>query len=72
MAASIPPARIGERVAEGIREGHFWLLSHPEMRLPVEARQAELLEAFGTPGEEDLARLETLMGAMTPEAQSPS
>jgi NAD(P)-dependent dehydrogenase (short-subunit alcohol dehydrogenase family) len=72
MAASIPPARIGELVAEGIREGHFWLLSHPEMRLPVEARQAELLEAFGTPGEEDLARLETLMGAMTPEAQSPS
>jgi NAD(P)-dependent dehydrogenase (short-subunit alcohol dehydrogenase family) len=66
MAASIAPERIGELVAEGIREGRFWLLSHPEMRLPVEARQAELAEAFGTPGAEDLARLETLMGAMTP------
>lgn len=68
MAASIPPTRIGELVAEGIREGQFWLLSHPEMRLPVETRQAELLEAFGTPKAEDLTRLETLMGAMTPEA----
>ena len=45
-----------------------WLLSHPEMRLPVETRQAELLEAFGTPEAEDLTRLETLMGARTPEA----
>ena len=67
MAASIPPTRIGELVAGGFGRGSFGSFPHPEMRLPVETRQAELLEAFGARRAEDLTRLETL-AAVTPEA----
>jgi NAD(P)-dependent dehydrogenase (short-subunit alcohol dehydrogenase family) len=40
------PPECAARVVRAIREGHFYVFTHPETRPPVEARFRQILEAF--------------------------
>ncbi len=40
------PSECAARVVRAIREGHFYIFTHPEARPPVEARMRQILEAF--------------------------
>ncbi|MEO8523417.1 MAG: SDR family NAD(P)-dependent oxidoreductase [Caldimonas sp.] len=41
------PAAIGELALRAVREGRFFVVTHPEQREWIAARHAELMEAFG-------------------------
>lgn len=47
MAASVPADVIGERVAEGIDAGAFWLLPDPVSRSLIETHTADILSGLG-------------------------
>lgn len=47
MAVSIPADAIGERVAEGVDAGAFWLLPDPVSRSLIEAHAADILSGVG-------------------------
>ena len=40
------PSEVAERILRGVRENEPWILTHPEMKAPVETRVRSLLEAF--------------------------
>jgi NAD(P)-dependent dehydrogenase (short-subunit alcohol dehydrogenase family) len=44
----IDPDIVGERVVEAVRAGEVYIITHPEMRAPVEARFAMIKAAFDT------------------------
>jgi NAD(P)-dependent dehydrogenase (short-subunit alcohol dehydrogenase family) len=46
LAAGWPPDRIGARVLDAIRDGEFFIFTHPSTRAWVEKRHARLMEAF--------------------------
>ena len=70
MATGIDPAEVGQMVLDGVRENRFWLLTHPEMKMMVEARQQELLQAFADPDPERLAHLEQVLIELAAAAES--
>jgi len=44
--SGIEPSAVGARVVRALREGAFYIFTHPEMRFAVEARFEEILRAF--------------------------
>lgn len=68
MATGIDPAEVGQMVLDGIRDDRFWLLTHPEMRTMVEARQQELLGAFAEPDPARQAHLEQVLTELVQQA----
>lgn len=66
MVSGIDAADVARLVLDGVRENRFWLLSHPEMKPMVEARSAELLDAFGEPDPERLATLQQVLSGLQP------
>ena len=46
VTSGLPVDPVGERVAEAIQNGEFYVFTHPEMRTHVEARFARILEGF--------------------------
>lgn len=47
LAGGMPPGPIGDHVVRAIRDGAFFIFTHPEWKPLVEEAQAELLSAFG-------------------------
>jgi short-subunit dehydrogenase len=41
----IDPAMVAERVADAVRTGEFWILTHPELLDAVEARHRSIMQA---------------------------
>ncbi len=68
MASGIDADHVARIVLEGVRDNRFWLLSHPEMKPMVEARSAELLDAFGEPDPERLATLQQVLSGLQPDS----
>ncbi|HSG89666.1 MAG TPA: SDR family NAD(P)-dependent oxidoreductase [Pseudomonadales bacterium] len=64
MATGIDPAEVGQIVVDGVREGKFWLFTHPEMKEMAAARAAEQVEAFGEVTPERAQMLEKLQSAL--------
>lgn len=68
LASGMAPGPIGERVAEAIEAGEFFIFTHPEWRGMAQAQFAEMLAAFGVsadpsyPGD-DIAGLVAANGA---------
>jgi NAD(P)-dependent dehydrogenase (short-subunit alcohol dehydrogenase family) len=46
VEAGIAAETVGERVAEAVAAGDFYIFTHPEMRIPVEARFARIRAGF--------------------------
>jgi len=46
VEAGMDPDRVAARVMEAIRDGELYVLTHPEMRAPVEQRFADIVAAF--------------------------
>jgi NAD(P)-dependent dehydrogenase (short-subunit alcohol dehydrogenase family) len=46
VEAGIAAGTVGERVAEAVAAGEFYIFTHPEMRAPVEARFARIRAGF--------------------------
>jgi len=61
LAEAMDPDCIGERVVRAIREGEFYVLTHPDWRDRVEHETTELLAGFTESAEpgyhEDFERL---------------
>lgn len=56
LAAGADPLDVGQRVTEGIRDGDFYIFTHPEYRELVEERFNLILSSFSrraSPGKED-------------------
>lgn len=64
MASGIDADDVARIVLEGVRDNRFWLLSHPEMKPMVQARSAELLDAFGEPDPERLVTLQQVLSGL--------
>jgi NAD(P)-dependent dehydrogenase (short-subunit alcohol dehydrogenase family) len=45
------PDAVGRRIADAIRAGEFYVITHPDWRPMLEARIAAMLAAFGAPAE---------------------
>ena len=46
VTSGIPAETVGERVAEAVDRGEFYIFTHPDMRPLVEARFARIMEGF--------------------------
>jgi hypothetical protein len=44
----LTPAQVAQRVLEAIRNGEFWIITHPGERAAVEARVTGMLDHFPT------------------------
>ena len=47
VASGMDPREVGDRVVEGVRSGHFWILPAPEFLSHVEQRVAEIRATAG-------------------------
>jgi len=68
LASGMAPGPIGERVAQAIEAGEFFIFTHPEWKVMAEAGFAEILAAFGPSadpgyGGDDIASLIAANGA---------
>ena len=68
LAGGMDPGPIGERVAQAIEAGEFFVFTHPEWKGMAQAQFAEILGAFGTSadptyGGDDIAGLVAANGA---------
>jgi len=68
LASGMAPGPIGERVAQAIEAGEFFIFTHPEWRGMAEAQFAEMLAAFGASADpsyagDDIAGLVAANGA---------
>jgi NAD(P)-dependent dehydrogenase (short-subunit alcohol dehydrogenase family) len=68
LAGGMSPEKIGERVAQAIEAGEFFIFTHPEWKGMAEAQLAEVLAAFGASadpgyGGDDIAGLIAANGA---------
>jgi NAD(P)-dependent dehydrogenase (short-subunit alcohol dehydrogenase family) len=64
MSTGIDAEEVGQLVLDGVREGRFWLFTHPEMKEMVAARAEEQLAAFGELSPERAAKLAELQAAL--------
>jgi hypothetical protein len=68
LAGGMSPEKIGERVAQAIAAGEFFIFTHPEWKGMAEAQFAEILAAFGPSADpgykgDDIAGLVAANGA---------
>jgi short-subunit dehydrogenase len=68
LAGGMSPEKIGERVAQAIEAGEFFIFTHPEWKGMAEAQFAEMLAAFGASADpsykgDDIAGLVAANGA---------
>ncbi|HEX7947298.1 MAG TPA: SDR family NAD(P)-dependent oxidoreductase, partial [Phenylobacterium sp.] len=68
LAGGMSPEKIGERVAQAIEAGEFFIFTHPEWKGMAEAQFAEILAAFGASADptykgDDIAGLVAANGA---------
>lgn len=68
MATGIDAAEVGQIVLDGVRDGTFWLFTHPEMKDMVAARAEEQLSSFGEVTQERAQMLAKLQAALGGEA----
>ena len=47
MGTGIDATQLGEQVVAWMQEGRFWMITHPELRPPVEARCKAILSSMG-------------------------
>jgi len=68
LAGGMSPEKIGERVAQAIEAGEFFIFTHPEWKEMAQAQFAEILAAFGASADpsykgDDIAGLVAANGA---------
>jgi short-subunit dehydrogenase len=68
LAGGMDPGPIGERVAQAIEAGEFFIFTHPEWKEMAQAQFAEILAAFGASADpsyrgDDIAGLVAANGA---------
>lgn len=68
-ATAMDPRVVGQIVLDGIRENRFWLLTHPETKAAVAARNEELLASFPEMTPERAEMMERLQRAFMPDAE---
>jgi NAD(P)-dependent dehydrogenase (short-subunit alcohol dehydrogenase family) len=52
LAGGMPPAKVGERVAQAIESDAFWIFTHPEWKAMAELVTADMLAGFGESADE--------------------
>jgi len=70
MLTGIEPAEVAQRVVDAIKADSLYVFPHAEFRDAAAARFDEILNSFGEPDPERLARQAELMGALLTRPQS--
>ncbi|XOV82317.1 MAG: SDR family NAD(P)-dependent oxidoreductase [bacterium] len=66
MNAGIDAAEVADMVVQGIKDNTLYLFPHPEMKAATEQRMTAMLDAFGEPDPEQVARHEQFLQALLP------